>query len=81
MAMITSLYWHSTPPANPTAGDCFVGANSEGMIWDGKTWVPFSGIPVPIPPFIPPTEEQLEKYPPLKEAWEEFLIIKKLLGV
>jgi hypothetical protein len=31
--------------------------------------------------FTPPTDEQLEKHPALKEAWEEFLVIKRLLGV
>jgi hypothetical protein len=81
MGTITSLYWHSTPPPNPTVGDCFVGANDVGMIWDGNAWIAFSGIPIPVPTFIPPTDEQLEKYPALKKSWEEFLVIKKLLGI
>lgn len=45
-------------------------------------WTP----PKPPTPFnknrdFAPTEKDLERYPSLKEAWEEYLIVKRLLGV
>ena len=52
------------------------------FMWDGSTWVMFaSSGPEPEIMFTAPTKEQLEKYPALKKSWEEFLIIKRLLGV
>jgi len=82
MATITSLYWHSTQPPVPIPGDCYIDSNSgNGMIWDGINWVQFSGFATPHPPFTIPTPEQLEMYPALKKSWEEFLVIKKILGV
>jgi len=82
MAKITSMYWHALPPTQPMPGDCYIDQNTNsGMIWTGTSWTQFSGFAVPEHPFTPPTAEQLEKYPSLKKSWEEFLVIKKLLGV
>lgn len=82
MAKITSMYWHADPPTNPMIGDCYLDKTTTvGMIWDGTNWIQFSGFNMPQTTFIPPTEEQLEKYPALKKSWEEFLVIKKILGV
>lgn len=37
------------------------------------------------PPFdkaeLVPSEEQLEKHPTLKQAWDEYIVIRKLLGL
>jgi len=82
MGTINALYWHTIQPTHPTPGDCYIDTGSgNGMIWDGFNWVQFSGFASPHPPFTPPTQEQLEKYPALKKSWEEFLVIKKILGV
>ena len=50
-------------------------------MWQGPTWMPLMVNPMPVPPFIPPTEEQLEKHPALKQSWEEFLVVRRLLGI
>lgn len=79
---MSGMYWHATRPTNPQMGDCYFDSTSgHGYIWQGMAWIQFSGEPLPPPPFMPPTEEQLEKHPALRKAWEEFLVIKKLLGV
>ena len=84
-AMVSGLTWHlGSKPNNPQMGDCYVDHNTaETFVWQGTAWVKMSGSPgaAPEPPFMPPTKEQLEKHPALKEAWEEFLVLKKLIGV
>jgi hypothetical protein len=73
---ITGLTWHQSKTLNPIQGDAYYDTNSDdGFVWDGTTWVQFS-----CGPSLIPTEAQLEKYPTLKQAWEEYLIIKKLIG-
>lgn len=77
-----STYWHGSQPANPIPGDCYIEqASNRGYIYDGTAWQIFSSESEPTPKAYAPTEEQLEKHPALKEAWEEFLVIKRLLGV
>ena len=77
-----SLTWNLYKPTSPVIGDCwFDTSKGRGYIWQGATWMPFTGDPIPMPSFIPPTEEQLEKHPALKQAWEEFLVVRRLLGI
>jgi hypothetical protein len=46
-------------------------------------------LPEPLPPRpanwenrpLAPSFDNLERYPALKEAWEHYLIVKKLIGV
>lgn len=72
----------ASKPTRPVLGDAFIDPNTfMGYMWDGNTWIRFSGENRNPPSFEPPTFEQLEKYPALKQAWEEFLVVKKLLGV
>jgi len=81
-AVVMGLNWNSTKPSAPVTGDCYFDQNTqEGFIWQGIAWVKISGEPSPTPPFLPPTAEQLDKHPALKEAWEEFLVLKRLIGV
>ena len=74
-------------PLNPQLGDVYFDTNNyQNYIWDGNAWKLFSLNPcgeIELPSTILhiPTEEQLEKHPALKKAWEEFLVIKKLIGV
>jgi hypothetical protein len=80
--VMTGICWHASRPPAPDTGDCyFDSATNQGYIWQGMAWIAFSGDPLPAPPFMPPTEEQMKKHPSLKKAWEEFMVIKKLLGV
>ena len=82
--MMTGVRWYSSKPVSPIAGDCYVDPSTgNGYIHDGAKWTIFSSSSSasPPPPFVPPTKEQLDKHPSLKEAWEDFLVIKKLLGV
>lgn len=76
------MIWHSSKPKSPVTGDCYHDRNTNiAYIWQGIAWVGFTGEQTPVPPFLPPTDEQLEKHPSLKQAWDEFLVIKRLLGV
>jgi hypothetical protein len=78
-----SLTWLSSKPVNPTIGDTYFDTtNGIAHIWEGNTWAVLSGgFGEPEPKFYAPTEEQLEKYPALKQAWEEYMVIRKLLGL
>jgi hypothetical protein len=83
-AMVTGVMWHSHKPVAPIVGDCFFcQTDNRSYIWQGLAWIPFSGEDNEEgeEEFTPPTEEQLEKHPALKQAWEEFIVIKRLLGV
>ncbi len=82
-AMMTGVRWYADKPTLPDVGDCYVDhITGDGYMYDGWKWIIFTsnGSSAP-PPFVPPSQEQLDKHPALKEAWEEFLVIKKLLGV
>ena len=70
--------WHSTKPQNPAPGDAIMDSvTGNRYIWTGVMWADFSDC---IPESPVPTQVELEKYPALKNAWEEFLIIKKTIG-
>jgi hypothetical protein len=69
-----------TKPTNPQHGDVYMDHNTDqAYVWIGTNWALFSGNKEA--PLSPPTREQLEKHPALKQAWEEFLVIKKLIGI
>ncbi len=74
--------WHGAKPVNPNIGDVYIDPHTfYANMWTGVHWASFSGEQAQQPTFIPPTDEQLDKFPALKAAWEEFLVIKKVLGV
>lgn len=81
MAHIT---WHLHQPNSPIEGDVYFDEKTGcSYIFSCGQWIMFSATVNNISqaPTCVPTYEQLEKHPSLKEAWEEFIIIKKLLGV
>jgi len=82
-AMATGINWHSSMPKNPLIGDCYLDNKTyQGYIWTGTNWTAFSKDATHIEPkHMAPTQEQLDKHPALKEAWEEYLVIKKLIGI
>lgn len=81
-AMAAGITLNSSKPTKPNLGDAYYDQNNMcTLIWDGNTWVMFSsGAPAP-PPRVLPNSEELEKHPTLKEAWEQYLVIRKLLGI
>lgn len=80
--MITGPIWHLEKPASPVEGDCYIAnGTSDGYIYDGKQWIYFRHlVDHPLSAYTP-KEEQLERHPSLKNAWEEYLMVRKLLGV
>lgn len=72
------ITWHSYPTVNPVFGDIYYDTTTgTSMLWDGSIWTPIStGIEYDIP-----TEAQLEKHPSLKAAWNDYMIIRRLLGI
>jgi len=82
-AMMSGIHWDISRPTNPMVGAAYFDVNTHSSyIWDGTTWVLFSYNQCePRSTFDPiPTIEELEKYPALKEAWEAYIIVKKLIG-
>ena len=74
------FYIDRMKPINPMMGEIWTDKVSRQMyMWDG-VWNRISTSYQSIETLIP-TEAQMEKYPALKEAWEEYLITKKLVGV
>ena len=59
--------------------------SGKDYMWDGLNWAEITNsnlthpLTNPLDVFVP-TAEQLEKYPALKKAWEDYLIIRKLIG-
>ena len=81
-AMAMGITFHGSKPSNPQLGDVYVDSNTYySYMYTGSSWMAYSGPEKIEPPFTPPTEEQLEKHPALKAAWDEFMVLKKLLGL
>ncbi len=49
------------------------GTSGQYLRGDG-TWVS-------PPPVLIPTDKELEEHPTLKQAWDEYMVIRKLLGL
>ena len=83
VAMTTGMSWCSGSPVNPIVGNLYMDTNSmTTYIWDGNNWVQMNEPSIQEEPKpIVPTQEQLDKYPALKQSWEEYVVIKKLLGL
>ena len=68
-------------PTYPSAGDIvFVDDIRCTYVWTGHSWTLIHGS-VPPPVHRAPTQEELDEYPSLAHAWEEYLVVKKLLGL
>lgn len=73
---------HSSIPVSPMDGDIVYDHNTmEQKVYYGGQWILISASRGPEPPRVVPSDEELEKHPGLKEAWEEYMIIRKLLGI
>ena len=72
----------NSKPVNPVVGDYFIDtASFKNFIFDGTQWLSYDPVPPQQYDFKKPTVDQLEKFPALKDAWEHFLSIKKMVGV
>ena len=78
----STIKYRSNKPVNPITGDIYFDyATDQMFVWHGSSWIVISSQVVPTPRDLAPTVEQLDKHPSLKNAWEEYLIVKKLLGI
>ena len=81
MVSVTGIYWHPARPAVPSEGDAFYDSQTRhGYIFHNGKWQLFSSDGTDKERFVP-TPEELEKHPSLKEAWDEYLVIKRLIGI
>ena len=77
------MSWHAVRPHNPQLGDCYLDMSSMNTYtWTGTAWIQLgSGNVRPEKPeILIPTATQLENHPALKQAWEEYLVIRRLIG-
>jgi len=80
--LTNGIVWNIQKPSKPVIGDAYWDLNSgDGFLWDGYSWLEFTEKGESKTKLLIPTEEQLEEHPSLKRAWEEYLVIKRLLGV
>ena len=61
----------------------------ENQIWDGSRWIPISECLDPTIfkethgayRVVGPNKFELEAHPALKSTWEEYVMVRKLLGI
>ena len=85
MSIDTSgMAWHLNKPETPAIGDCYYDESFQTIyIWTGTQWqATFASPPADyIDRKFLPTKEQLDNHPALNRAWDEYLVIRKLLGL
>ena len=63
-------------PSNPVLGQLYTDPRTGTVnAWNNSKWV------TDIRTRREPTQEQLDTYPSLKHAWDEYLLVRKLLGL
>jgi hypothetical protein len=83
-AMMTGINWvGTTKPAYPISGDAYLDSTGAGFVWTGVVWTQISTNTSMDPPKkrLEPTLEELEKHPSLKAAWDEYMVLRKLIGI
>jgi len=80
---VSGINYRSAKPATPIPGDAYLDVNNDHVyVFDGIKWMLMSGPgPSISPKSLIPTSEELQKYPALKASWEEYMTIRKLLGI
>ena len=67
-------------PAIYSVGEIHVNpVSGEMSTWDGSKWLLIRGRQDPVR--LIPSPDELNENPSLKQAWEEYLVIRKLLGL
>lgn len=77
------MTWHTVRPNNPQLGDCYLDTSSMSTYtWTGTAWIQLGSATTYLekPESLIPTAEQLENHPALKQAWEEYVVLKRLVG-
>lgn len=70
---------HGTKPAAPVAGDMYFDIlNMQSVVYTGTKWTAIAGNKHVD---LNPTHAELEKYPALKSVWEEYIAVRKLVGL
>lgn len=82
-AMVTGVNWVGTvKPAYPQSGDAYLDTSGAGFVWTGSCWTQIStNDSYTVPRRTEPTEEELEKHPALRAAWDEYMVLRKLIGI
>ena len=85
-SLTQGIYWHAMKPEHPVTGDAYVDHYTGNMyMYHGNHWIQVSGSAgqglSKAQHDNLPTEEELEKHPTLKSTWEEYLVVRKLLGL
>jgi hypothetical protein len=76
--------WCYSKPAIPTEGQIYTDSLTMiSYIYCNSSWMPFLAALDNTPPMerFVPTKEELNQLPALKEAWEDYLILKRLYGI
>jgi hypothetical protein len=79
-----TVIMHVVKPLSPVVGDSYYDpTRCSSFVYTGSAWVEFSYTTEKLyqPKNYTPTSEQLEKHPSLKQAWDEYLVLYKLLGL
>jgi hypothetical protein len=78
-----AVNWATHKPNFPQIGDCYMDLGARvNYTWTGLNWVEITDDKfIPSAAALVPTNEQLEKHPSLKQAWDEYIVIRKLLGL
>ena len=69
------------PVPTSTVGSKHMNITGQVMLYDGKNWVEISPHTLYDLTIKAPTRQELEEHPSLKNAWEEYLVTRKLLGL
>jgi hypothetical protein len=68
-------------PATPVIGDTYFCSNTRtSKIWMGSSWEVISA-EATLQPSLLPSNEELSEHISLKQAWEEYCVIRRLLGL
>lgn len=66
-------------PTNPLIGQYYTDPRTgTAYVWDNTRWLLAAGYERKN---LMPTKEQLDMYPSLGHAWQEYLVVRKLLGL
>ncbi len=80
-SMTSGISWHANIPISPKMGDAYMDVvTGFGYIYDGKAWIIMSHGNME-PKRLEPTEEEMKKHPAIKEAWDDYIILRKLIGI
>lgn len=82
-AAVTGINWVGSKPTTPLVGDAYYDARMErAYVFDGFSWSAITADSTrSAQEAMIPTQEKLDKHPALKQAWEEYVAIKRLLGL